>query len=96
MVLAVLGERSELFACHRVVTEGRERCTMEVLLVAVLYLFDCERIVIRGHGDVATVDNFKAIEEWVDGEGDVVPAVKREATRTSANARGTEAGARSI
>lgn len=80
MMLAVGRNGNERFARQRVITERRERWSMEEFLVAVLDLLDGKLIVIGCDGDITAVDDLEAGQKGVDFEGNIVAAIQCQTT----------------
>ena len=60
VMFAIGRDGNKRCARYRVISERRERRAMEKLLVTVFNLFDGEFVVVRGDGDIATVDDLEA------------------------------------
>lgn len=80
VVLAINGNGNERFARQRIITERRERWSVEELLVAVLDLLDGKFVVVRRDGDITAVNDLDARQERVDLEGNVVASIQRQTT----------------
>lgn len=96
VVLSVLGEGHERCARQRVVRQRRERRAVQQRLVSVLDLLDRVRVVVRRHGYVPAIDDLQPGQERVDLQRHVVPAVQRQAARSCADSRRSEACAGSV
>lgn len=76
VILAVDGNWSERLPSDRVVTQRRERRTLEESFVAVLNLLNSVVIVVRGNWDITAIHNFQTRLEGVNFQRNVVPAIK--------------------
>jgi len=75
VVFTVGGNGDERFTRRQVISERRERRSVQELLVAVLDLLDSKFVVVGGDGDVTAVDDLETGQERVDFERDVVASI---------------------